>query len=69
MTAESRQFPLLLQRGDRIVAENRCYTVHSVDPWIEDRWGPFVNRVGVETSCGTYLTFPIGATIEVSASR
>lgn len=59
-----QEYPINLRRGDIVVAENRAYTVHSVDSWIEQRFPPFHNRVGVETTTGCYLTFPISATVE-----
>lgn len=60
------EFPLLLKRGQRIKVEDRAYTVHSIDQFIEEKWGTFHNRVGIETTVGTYLTVPIGSQVELT---
>jgi hypothetical protein len=64
---EHREYSLLLKRGDHIVLEQQHYTVHSIDFFEKDKFGPFANRVGIETTVGTYLTVPLAATVEVTA--
>lgn len=58
-------YPLLLKRGQKIVTENRTFTVHAVDFWEKERFGPLVNKVFIETTVGTLLSFPLGMQVEL----
>ena len=58
------EYPLHLKRGTKINVEGRNYTVHSRDFFEKDRVGVFHNKVGIETTVGTFFLVPISQQVE-----
>jgi hypothetical protein len=64
------EFPLHLKRGQRFHVEGRNYTVHSRELFEDkDPRSYFHNKVGIETTVGTFLVVPVNSQVELGVYR